>query len=190
MIRPEAVAVVLLAAGLSSRFGADDKLAAPLEGLPLGLHAARMLGAMPFARRIAVVRDNGPDFARFGFTPIVNPNPAAGQSGSIGLGVAAARMAEPTAVLIALADMPLVTIAHVRALMERFDGTHRVVGSTDGERASPPALFDASLFPVLEGLEGDTGARALLRDAVLVGASAAELADIDTPDDLPAGMRP
>ena len=43
MIAADAVAVVLLAAGRSTRFGARDKLAEPLAGLPLGLHAARML---------------------------------------------------------------------------------------------------------------------------------------------------
>lgn len=187
MIRPEAVAVVLLAAGLSSRFGPADKLQVPLDGLPLGLHAARRLGSLPFARRIAVVRDKGPDFAGFGFTAIVNPDPAAGQSASIRLGLAEARLAEPQAMLIALADMPFVTEAHIRALLDGFDSTHPVVASTDGQRASPPALFDASLFPTLECLTGDTGARMLLREAVLVGASPAELADIDTPLDLPPG---
>jgi molybdenum cofactor cytidylyltransferase len=187
MIRPEAVAVILLAAGLSSRFGPRDKLAVPLDGLPLGLHAARMLEALPFAHKVAVTAANGPDFAAYGFAPVINPDPAAGQSVSIRMGVAHARIAGPEAVLIVLADMPFVPIAHIHALMDRFDGEHRVVGSTEGQRASPPALFDASLFPILEALTGDAGARMLLRDAQLVRASPDELADIDTPLDLPPG---
>jgi molybdenum cofactor cytidylyltransferase len=185
MIRPEAVAVVLLAAGLSSRFGQRDKLAVPLDGLPLGLHAARMLASLPFARKIAVTREGGPDFTAYGFTPIVNPDPAAGQASSIRLGLAQARKLEPQAVLIALADMPFVPVAQILALMARFGDEFRVVASTEGTRPSPPALFDASFFPALESLTGDTGARALLREAELIGASPAELADIDTPGDLP-----
>lgn len=184
MIRPDAVAVVLLAAGLSSRFGPRNKLAVPLDGFALGLHAARMLGTLPFARKIAVTAANGPDFARFGFTAIVNPDPAAGQSGSLRLGLAEARIVRPQAVLVALADMPFVPIAHIHALLDCF-GEHAVVASTDGQRSSPPALFAASLFPILEGLSGDTGARALLRDAHLVSASPSQLTDIDTPLDLP-----
>ncbi|WP_404712018.1 nucleotidyltransferase family protein [Sphingomonas sp. MMS24-J13] len=185
MIRPEAVAVILLAAGLSSRFGPRDKLAVPIDGLPLGLHAARMLAPLPFARKVAVTAANGPDFAAYGFTAIVNRDPAAGQSGSIRLGLAEARTAQPQAVLIALADMPFVPVAHIHALLARFGG-NKVVASTDGYRPGPPALFDASFWPILEGLSGDSGARALLRDARLVSASPAELADIDTPLDLPS----
>lgn len=185
MIATEAIAVVLLAAGTSSRFGPCDKLAVPLEGLPLGLHAARTLGRLPFAARIAVCGRAGPRFAAYGFAPVVNPDPTTGQSGSIRLGLTHARAFAPKAVLIALADMPFVTTSHVLALLGRLDGEHLVVGSTDGRRPSPPALFDASLFSTLEGLRGDGGARSLLRGALLIPAPRAELSDVDTPEDLP-----
>lgn len=193
MIAPEAVAVILLAAGLSTRFGPSDKLAAPLDGLPLGLHAARTLSTLPFLAKFAITRPNGPDFAAFGFAPILNDDPGAGQSASIRLGLAQAYAIKPRAVLIALADMPFVTTAHIAALLAHLDGEHPVVASTDGERPSPPALFDASLFPRLDQLSGDAGARSLLRNALLVAAPASELADIDTPADLrshggPAGL--
>ncbi|UAK23218.1 nucleotidyltransferase family protein [Sphingomonas nostoxanthinifaciens] len=186
MIPPEAIAVVLLAAGSSSRFGTADKLAQTLDGLPLGLHAARTLSRLPFAARIAVTRPDGPDFRSQEFAPVINPDPDAGQSGSIRLGLAAARLAEPRAVLIALADMPFVTIAHIAALMVQFDSDAGVVASSDGGRALPPALFDATHFPALETLTGDAGARALLREATLVAAPPAELRDIDTIEDLHA----
>ncbi len=189
MIAPDVVAVILLAAGASRRFGSRDKLAEPLGDLPLGLHAATMLDALPFAAKIAVTRAGGPDFASAGFTPVVNPDPDAGQSGSIRLGLAEALRAEPRAVLVALADMPFVTVAHVEALLACLDEWHPVVGSTDAVQAGPPVIFGASQFARLRSLTGDAGARALLGDAALIAAPAAELADIDTPDDLPAGTR-
>jgi len=184
MIAAERVAVVLLAAGLSTRFGVGDKLAAPLDGLALGLHAARRFASLPFVAKIAVVGEDGPDFGSSGFETVVNPDPGAGQSGSISLGLAAALRGEPDAVLILLADMPFVTIAHVEALLARLDAAHPIVASTDGAHPSPPALFAAASFTLLADLTGDTGARALLRTATLVAASPAELADVDTLDDL------
>ena len=184
MIAAEDVAAVLLAAGASTRFGPRDKLAEPLEGLPLGLHAARTLRALPFRTRIAVTREGGPDFRPYGFMPVISSDPRSGQAESIRLGLAQARRAHPQAVLIMLADMPFVTIAHIEALLARFDAGHPVIGSTDGTLISPPALFGAALFQALDGLAGDAGARALLREATLVTAPARDLADIDTPADL------
>jgi molybdenum cofactor cytidylyltransferase len=184
MITAEAVAVVLLAAGRSTRFGSRDKLAAPLGDLPLGLHAARMLAALPFAARIAVVGPAGPDVAAYGFEMVVNADRDVGQSRSIRLGLARARPVEPEAVLIVLADMPFVSRAHIEALMARFDGTHDVVGSTDGHHRSPPVLIGAARFPTIAALSGDAGARTLLQTASVVAASPAELADVDTLADL------
>ena len=184
MIAPEQVVAILLAGGLSGRFGPADKLAEPLYGLPLGLHAARTLATLPFAAMIAVTRSGGPDFGACGFTSVRNGHPASGQSGSIRLGLASALVAAPRAVLIMLADMPFVTRTHIEALLARFDDEHRIVASAGGERPGPPALFGASHFEALAALSGDAGARSMLNDALLVEAPADELVDIDTPDDL------
>ena len=184
MIATEAVAVILLAAGTSTRFGPRDKLAEPLDGLPLGLHVARTLSQLPFAAKVVVTAEGGPDFSVCGFRPEVNRDPAAGQSGSIRLGLARARRVEPQAVLIVLADMPFVTLPHVRSLLARLDEAHSVVASTDGRRRCPPALFGRTLFDTLDQVSGDAGGRPLLQTALLVTAPAAELVDIDTSSDL------
>ncbi len=182
MIAPDRVAVVLLAAGRSVRFGMTDKLRAPFAGLPLGLHAARMLGGFGFARCFAVVGATPLDYAAEGFDAIVNDQPAAGQAHSLALGVAAAADAE--AVLVLLADMPLVTPGHIRALLDRYEGRDTIVASRDEGRLSPPALFGQAHFAALLGLSGDQGARSLLRAGIAVAAPPGSLADIDTLDDL------
>jgi len=186
MIEVERVAVVLLAAGLSTRFGAGDKLAHPLGDLPLGLHAARTLDRLPFAAKIAVTRREGLDYSPHGFRPVVNLAPELGLSGSIRLGIAAARHVEPLAVLIALADMPFITIQHVGELLRLFDAQHPIVASSHGGQSGPPVIFDATFFEALSACEGDLGARMLIRDATLVATSYAELIDVDTPADLSA----
>jgi len=186
MIAPENVALVLLAAGRSQRFNDGDKLAEPFLDKPLAYHVVTALEDVPFLARIAVVWDTALDFAARGYEVVENPEPALGMARSVGYGVARARELGAEAVLIALADMPRVTAGHVYRLMDRFDGPDVVVASSDGVRPMPPALFGAGKFDALLSLEGDEGARRLIRGGHHVVASASELIDIDTQENLRA----
>ena len=181
------VAAILLAAGRSTRFGAADKVVAPLAGRPLVRHAADTLLALRLATYHLVAAD--PGLACPGYATCVNDAPAAGLSRSIALGVAAARRDGAAAVLIALADMPLVPLAHFAALVERWRETGDAVASSDGGPAMPPALFPAGWFDRLERLTGDRGARDLLAGTTVLPAPAGTLADIDRTDDLDAIAR-
>lgn len=178
------IAAVLLAAGQSTRFGETDKIAAPLNGLPLGLHAAHTLAALPLTVRFVVTGPTTLDWP--GFEIVTNDQPGAGMARSIALGVAAARRAGAEAVLIALADMPFVPAAHFLRLIARHHGPTSLAASTNGARRMPPALFGADWFATLEGLTGDQGARTLLDRAEMVPAAADDLLDIDRPSDLAA----
>lgn len=189
MIAVERVALVLLAAGRSLRFGAADKLSAPLDGLPLGLHAARTLAAMPFAARVAVIGPASLDYASHGFDVVANDDPGAGQARSLRLGVEAARRIACDAILIALADMPFLSREHVDALLQRHDGRASVTASSFGEAPMPPALFGSEWFERLSASRGDRGAGTLLGNAAIVTGYARELIDIDTPADLSAADR-
>jgi molybdenum cofactor cytidylyltransferase len=187
MIAAERVALVLLAAGLSARFGPRDKLAEPLGGVPLALHAATMLDAFPFASRIAVTQGDNPGLAACSFTLVVNEHPSKGQGRSIALGMGAIGAAE--AVLIALADMPFVAAAHIQRLLDAFDGPDAIVASTDGETPCPPVLFGAAHLAALLRSSGDRGPRELLWNATLVVAPKIEMMDIDTASDLATAER-
>lgn len=175
------VAAVLLAAGLSTRFGAD-KIAALVDGVPLGHHAGRTLDRLDLETRIVITRAGG--LAWPGFTAIPNPSPGDGLSSSIRLGVAAARAAKAEAVLMVLADMPFVPISHFRQILSLWQGADTILASTDGVRRMPPALFGSGWFDALALLDGDRGARPLLDQAMLVEASPNDLRDIDRPSDL------
>jgi molybdenum cofactor cytidylyltransferase len=178
MIDAAQVALVLLAAGRGERFG-GGKLAADLQGLPLGLHAAQLFAGFGFAQHLVVTAKSGADYGGMGYDVIINPAPEQGQASSLRLGIGKVRA---KACLIALADMPFVTDAHIRALLAGFDGD-RIASSCEG-RLMPPALFGAAHYPGLMALEGDQGARKLLRGAPFVAADARCLADIDTEEDL------
>lgn len=185
MIAPAEVAGVLLAAGRGTRFG-DDKLAADLDGKPLALHAADMLAGIAFGALIAVCRVDDAVLPGLleqrGFAIVRNDRPENGLSRSLRLGVEAARGSR--AMLVALADMPFVTTAHIARLLDSFEGAP-LASARDGQ-PMPPALFPSHTFDALAAVGGDAGARALLRGAGTVAAAADELRDIDTRADLPA----
>ena len=184
MPRIEDSVLVLLAAGRSTRFGAGrHKLHQELAGRPLGVVAATTLAALPFRARVVVTAVGGLNFEALGFREVVNDDPEAGMGRSVALGVEAADRLGAAAVLVALADMPCVTAAHVERLFATAGGAG-VVASSDGHAAKPPALFTRDQFARLRALSGDVGARALLRDAALVVAPADELVDVDTAEEL------
>lgn len=184
MIEAERVALVLLAAGRSERFGAQDKLMAPYLGRPLGMHVVVALEAVPFCERIAVTAGTALDLAGCGYRIIRNDDPSAGMGRSLRLGVEAACAGRAEAVLIALADMPRVTATHIYRLLDRAEGPDAIVASSDGTVPRPPALFGCDHFDALLGMHGDMGARELVRHGHHVVTSPAELADVDTPEDL------
>lgn len=184
MIAAERVALVLLAAGRSRRFDDGDKLAEPFLDKPLAYHVVTALEKVPFLVRIAVVSQTTLDFAPLGYRVVANDEPASGQARSLCLGVEAARDAGADAVLVALADMPRVTAAHVYRIFDAADGPDTIVASSDGVQPGPPALFGKGQFATLLDLKGDQGARELIRRGHHVVTSPAELVDIDTQEDL------
>ena len=178
-------AVVLLAAGLSRRYGDASKLLAPYRGKPLALHIADTIGALPLSQRVAICRSGDDDLAALlaarNFTIIFNADPRRGMSSSLALGIAA--IAGAGRAMICLADMPNVSLRHLRALIAASAAADIVASATENGPPTPPAIFAQGYFPALLALEGDKGARALLADAPRVIAPTAELVDLDTPGD-------
>ena len=188
MARLENTAAVLLAAGLSRRYGPVGKLVADFRGKPLARHAGETVGALPFGQRIAVCRTGDDDLAALlsglGFTVVRNRDTARGMASSLALGVEAAAAGKPEALLVCLADMPLVTGTHLRTLVERVM-PGGLVASVAGPREvpTPPAAFAREYLPELLRIEGDKGARHLLQIADRVLAPDGTLKDFDTPED-------
>jgi len=185
-MRAEDVVLLLLAAGRSERFGDTDKLEQKFLHQPLAFHVVTALEAVPFKARVAVVSDTDLDFAARGYRVVRNEHPERGQGRSLSLCMQAARDFGAAGALVALADMPRVTAAHVWRLLDAADGPDSVVASSDGHAPRPPALFGADHFDALENVEGDRGARALVARGQHIIASPAELIDIDTPQELAA----
>ena len=181
---------IVLAAGLSRRFGTTDKLLADLHGQPLAAHIAITLSEMDLFDRIAICRAaSGPLAELFesrGFRVIANPDSAEGQASSLRLGVAAAEAAGAEAILVCLADMPFVSPDHLTGLLAIGQSSLAASIPDTGGSASPPAVFARQHFSTLLALTGDKGARDLLRQAPTLACPAVELSDFDTADSLSA----
>lgn len=175
------IALVLLAAGHSRRFG-TPKLGASLHGKMIVHHAASTLSQADFTHKVAVVGDNDWGLQAFGLT-LVRAE-ATTQSESLAAGIREALKSKPAAIMVALGDMPFVSLAHYQSLVDAFDGS--CITSSDGNSPMPPAIFGPDHFDALCGFQGDTGAKAILQNATVIVADPNELADIDTPEDLAA----
>jgi molybdenum cofactor cytidylyltransferase len=186
------IAGLVLAAGSGSRFGGAKQLA-ELDSRPLLEHALRAVEAVPAIERIVVVLGARADEVRagvdFGATEvIVCEDWEAGQSASLRQGISAIA-GDAEAAVITLGDMPRVTpqvIARFADLAAEHGALARARAVYDGVPGHPVVLGRAYFDAVAE-LEGDVGARELLRRIGVCKIECAQLCspiDIDTPADL------
>lgn len=189
---PKRVAAALLAAGASRRFGPDDKLAADLKGTMLGVHAALAMNARRFCAAWVITSPPGhpceAEWRDAGFKPVSNPTADEGMGTSVAMAAQLASEAGADALLIALADMPMVPSEHFSALIIEGE-RHRsgyIVGSQGTGAIMPPAVFGSGHFSALARLSGDAGARSLLKDAEALNCAPEWLVDVDTPETLEA----
>jgi molybdenum cofactor cytidylyltransferase len=179
------LAVALLAAGCSRRFGASDKLGALLGGKPL-LHWSAEAGRAINAAQHFLVTGAAPlqQDLPGDYRVIVNDSVDEGLSSSLRLAAQAAGDMGASALLILLGDMPMVTAGHLRALVAAADPARPVFSRTPGGAPQPPALFPVTQFAALQSMSGDSGARSLAKDALFVESGADLLIDVDTAEDL------
>lgn len=173
------IAAVVLAAGTSSRMGAN-KLLATYRGEALVRHAVRAATLFP----TIVVTGRDADEVRaaladFDVTFVHNPDFATGMASSLVAGISAVTA---DAAVVLLGDMPRITPSHLRALAAALGD--RVVVPTHGGKRGNPVLWPASYFAAMKQLGGDVGARKLIVDPISVELDDAVLFDVDTPDAL------
>jgi molybdenum cofactor cytidylyltransferase len=183
------VFAIVLAAGTASRFGRTKQLEI-LEGRTL---VGRAMGVARDACGIRTVlvagHDSGPiiDAAgQLGYV-VVNDNYKDGIGSSIATAVKAiAHVAD--AILLTLADQPLITAAHLESLIDAWSGDRdEIIATSFSNALGPPVLFPPNAFDTLSKLSGDVGARSLLGDEAFKVRTiefADAAIDVDTPEDL------
>lgn len=191
------VSALVLAAGLSGRMGGVDKLTEPVESVPLIRRAVAAAETSQAAEVIVVVgaKDDRWTEPRLqalmgGARVVHNPDSAAGMATSIRAGLA---VIDPRAdaLMVIPADMPLLGVDHIDAVIAAFDAEagrtiYRAVD--ENRRAGHPVLFGRRHFKALSQIEGDRGARAVIdahpdcvAEVLTLGRGA--VLDLDTPED-------
>jgi molybdenum cofactor cytidylyltransferase len=181
---------IVLGAGVSRRFGAP-KLLQPWKGRPLLQHALEAAQAACPARVCLVVGHEhaAVSDAAGGLADRIvhNPDYALGLGSSIAHGVRACGD-EADAVMLVLADQPLVTPSHLLTIIASWSGNpESIVATQFGDAKGPPVLFGRKHFAALENLSSDVGARQVLQDnagAVSLVRFEDAATDVDTPADL------
>lgn len=192
--RPDAaVHGVVLAAGTSSRFGGRNKLLEPVGGEPMVVRAVRTLLEADLDGVTVVVGFEADRvrtaLADLAVSVVENPQFERGQSTSVACGVEQAASRGADAVVLALGDMPEVSVAAVDALIAvyRRGATDAIAAAYEGERGNP-VLFADRYFDDLVAVDGDVGGRRILLespDAVAVETGdPGVLFDVDERNDL------
>ena len=188
------IAAIVLAAGLSRRMGAQNKLLAQVGDRPMVRHVVDAALASR-ADPAIVVTGHEADAVRTALDGIAvqfahNPNYAEGLSTSLACGLRQVPEACDGAVVL-LADMPGIAAAHIDRLIAAFnpvEGRAVCVATHQGKRGHP-VLWARGYFPEITAITGDRGAKALLTEHeeavedVEIGSDAV-LVDVDTPDAL------
>jgi len=160
------IAVIVLAAGTSSRLGRPKQMlpvsSVPLLSLTLDIarnwsHGPRVLVLGAHAEEIRSAVDSD------GFDVAINPDFAAGQSTSLRTGLAALPETVSGAIVL-LGDQPLVPRQLLTELAAQYNpSTDIAVRPRYADGPGNPILLSCAIFAELMALTGDVGARNILR---------------------------
>ena len=184
---------LLLAAGLSRRFGAH-KLLHEIHGKPLILHSAACLQACDSL--LAIVRPDDLPLQAYllqtGIESVINPLAEQGMGSSLTRGVAASASSDGWCILPA--DMPFINPMTGQQIVHALRQGAAIAAPYYQERRGHPVGFSRVYRERLLALQGDIGARTILTDEAqaIVKVPVEDpgiLRDIDTPQDLPAFKR-
>ncbi|GBC84113.1 Nicotine blue oxidoreductase [bacterium HR11] len=168
-MRKRPIGAVVLAAGASTRLGTPKQL--------IRFRHRRLLEHVIYAavtagfRPVVVVVGAHADRIRQtvvlppGVRWVENPQWPGGMSTSIRTGLTALVEADPSVAgaLLMACDQPYVSAALLRRIQAAYRRTGApVVACAYGGTFGVPALFDRSLFPELQALQGDRGAKSVI----------------------------
>lgn len=186
------IAVIILAAGSSSRLG-HSKQKVSLNGISLLEKTTRCALESEAAHVLVVLgaqaREHQSLISNLPVEIVVNHQWEKGMGNSLKVGLNHLIETHPEydGALILVCDQPFLTTAHLNRMMNEFRLHQPEIVASEYQTVGVPALFRNSLFPELLKIGDQEGARKLLQHhagkIVTIPLEGGEV-DIDTPEDL------
>jgi molybdenum cofactor cytidylyltransferase len=183
------IAILILAAGESKRMNGIKQLLPWKNTTLLGNaieQAIQSKGNAVYVVLGANANQIAPTIAHYNIQKIENKNWKNGLGNSIACGVNFLKenQLHYDAILITLADQPLITAAYYNSLIDKYAQKEaKIIASETNNTPSVPAIFDAVYFENLAQLNEDKGAKEILIAAqkeVYILRSKTNLIDLDT----------
>lgn len=185
-------AMILLAAGKSSRYG-SNKLLEELDGGKMYEYTLRKMRAFPLCTQVVVTRFAEIEKAskKQHMHVVENKEPDLGIAHSLVLGLRAAKLKNPDlkGAMFIVCDQPGLTagtFARMLDMSKKHPG--KIICAGRKGKMGNPVLWDQKFFPELEQLLGDKGGKQIMgahmKDVLACEAEEAELQDVDEPEQL------
>lgn len=193
---------IYLAAGKSKRFG-KNKLLSPVGDYPLGSLALKTALDSRLDKIVVVTNEMDqlewihPELLRNYQKMLFHsacPKSKLGQSYSLQCGLRHAQQFEADAVIVLLADQPLITRDMIDKIVIKYEQRRKgqnpasFIAAKYLDVSCPPILFSDQMFEALYRLQGDKGARYLIQNKINEGifidfAHPKYFFDVDTKED-------
>ncbi len=180
------IAVLILAAGSSSRMGVTKQLLPVRETTLLGVSIEHAL--LSKANKVYCVLGSNAEvikqsISKYDIESIFNPNYQTGLSSSIVAGIRQITNQKFDAVLILLGDQPLIKATYLNEMMDTFknhDG--KIIASKYKNTFGVPSIIPKRYYNQLLKLKGDKGAKDFLNtnNEEIIPLKNTNLMDIDT----------
>lgn len=181
------IGIVVLAAGRSSRYGAN-KLLDNVEGAPMIQHIFDELKCFTMCTKVVSTRFSEIEGAATdrGIAVAINEYPERGIAYSLQCGLKKCLELHPDVkgILFVVGDQPYLKAETLRRLMKLFrDNAGKIVCAGANDVPGNPVLWDKRYFDELLQLKGDTGGRQILKkypkEIMICETDKKELQDID-----------
>jgi molybdenum cofactor cytidylyltransferase len=180
------IAILILAAGSSTRMGVAKQLLPVGENTLLGVSIKQALQSE--ADKVYCVLGSNAEvikqsISKFKIEPIFNPNYKTGLSSSIVAGIQHLINQDFDATLILLGDQPLISVAYLNAMITPFKNHgEKIIASKYNNTFGVPSVIPKRSYNELLKLKGDKGAKDFLNTnkEEIIPLKNINLIDIDT----------